>query len=107
MKKGRAYNSGSFLLKVSEERFDNSDEILLNGSFVSSKKVFTTAVDRNTSKRRLKEAFVEAVLELKQENLILKLPSFVFLSKNATIKKSFCDMVEEIRQILLKNYIIR
>ena len=127
MKKGKAYNSGFFLLKVGENR--ENDGLIKNGdvdvvgdvvggvvnigqnnlvgSFLSSKKVFIKAVDRNRTKRRLREAFIKAVKDINNDNLKVSIPCFVILSKKSTIKDGFTDIVKDIKQILLKDYIIR
>ena len=100
MKKGRAYSSGSFLLKTfTEETLSPT----LNGSFIASKKVFVKAVDRNRAKRIMKESFLEAVKEIKVGIL---LPQFVFLAKKDIFKNSFADIVYDIKQFLVKDYII-
>ena len=114
MKKGRAYNSGSFLFKTLETKSEKDGEIQptnLKGSFLASKKVFSKAVDRNRAKRRIKEVFVEAVGELNKETQDRKqatfIPSFVFLTKIEIIKCDFANIVQEIKQILVKDYIIQ
>jgi len=110
MKKGKAYNSGFFLLKILDIPLKMGDKMKKNvifGSFVSSKKVFIRAVDRNRSKRRLREAFLNAVEEIKVNDLEVQIPCFVILSKIDVIKADFKDLVNDMKQILLKNYIIR
>jgi ribonuclease P protein component len=110
MKKGKAYNSGFFLLKTMEEKPEKTGQnnpLLIGGSFISSKKVFIKAVDRNRSKRRLKEAFLEAINSLEKEDLKVSIPCFVVLSKLSSIKADFSDIVYDMKQILLKDYIIR
>lgn len=99
MKKGRAYNSGSFLLKVSDSLNNNG----ITGAFISTKKNFPLAVDRNKTRRILREAFIEAI---KNQNNV-NIPYFVFLSKKETIKIDFASIVEDIKQIIFKNYIIK
>lgn len=106
MKKGKAYNSGFFLFKTLEISLKYPENTVF-GSFISSKKVFIKAVDRNRSKRRLKEAFLTAINELRQESLNVQIPHFVVLSKINAIKADFVDIVYDMKQILLKDYIIR
>lgn len=110
MKKGRAYNSGFFLLKVAEQSVSlppTPPPFKFSGSFVSSKKVFAKAVDRNRTRRRLKESFLRAVDEIQKENQSISIPYFVFISKKDSIKSSFADIVYNIKQIILKDYIIK
>ena len=123
MKKGKAYNSGFFLLKVGEGRGvrglinDNNVGVVgdsiengyndLKGSFLSSKKVYLKAVDRNRTKRILKEAFIKAIKDVNSDNLKVSIPYFVILSNKNTIKEEFADIVKDVKQILLKDYIIR
>jgi ribonuclease P protein component len=109
MKKGKAYNSGFFLLKTLDIPLKMGDEVtksVVFGAFISSKKVFVKAVDRNRAKRRLKEAFLKAVAEIEVNNLEVQIPCFVILSKIDAVKVDFKDVVNDIKQILLKNYII-
>ena len=106
MKKGKAYNSGFFLLKLLPQSSDLSDYKLIKGSFVSSKKVFSKAVDRNKTKRILKEAFIKALLLIEQEKNTIEPFDFVVLSKKETISADFSEIVDLFKQILLKNYII-
>ena len=111
MKKGRAYNSGSFLFKtidINPDIYNETSKTVCNGSFIASKKVFPRAVDRNKSKRRMKEAFVGAVSEIQNTtSLTLLVPPFVFLAKTNIIKEEFVNIVNEIKQILVKDYIIK
>ncbi|MEI6042132.1 MAG: ribonuclease P protein component [bacterium] len=112
MKKGRAYNSGFFLLKVFEKKETGpvvpKDKVnQLEGSFVCSKKVCIKAIDRNKSKRRLREAFVTAIKELGLEDKNTTIPSFVFLSKETSKNAGFGEIVSDIKQILVKEDIIK
>ena len=114
MKKGRAYSSGSFLLKISTEVFflpknDINKDVseVFNGSFIASKKVFIKAVDRNKAKRITKESFLEAVKEIEVDGLRVFLPPFIFLVKKDIFKNNFKDIVYEIKQFLVKDYIIQ
>jgi len=104
IKTGRAYNSGSFVLKtpVRNEELEK-DEFF--GAFIVSKKVFSKAVDRNKAKRRIREAFKEAVKGVKKEKLTPA--SFVFLIKKGVVKTPFAEIVQETKQILVKDYIIK
>jgi len=113
MKKGRAYNSGSFLFKTKEGCLLNNSEtesttnLMFLGAFVSSKKVFKTAVDRNRSRRKIKEAFIKVIKDLLDKKQNLYIPEFVFLTKKTIIKEDFKNIIKEIEQILVKNYIIK
>ncbi len=130
MKKGRAYSSGSFLLKTLCETtvFDNkrqsSAENAERGhiiqittskdgpptffcSFIAPKKIFAKAVDRNKAKRRLKESFFEAIRNIKERDLKISNLQFVFLAKKEIMKDDFTNIIQDIKQILLKDYIIR
>ena len=102
MKDKKAYNSAFFLLKIKEQN-NSTTQKNTEGSFVASTKTFAKAVDRNKAKRRLKEAFLEAV---KESGEIAPLPFFVFLAKKETINANFSKIVEDVKQIFLKNYII-
>jgi ribonuclease P protein component len=117
MKKGRAYSSGSFLLKtlpnteIKETKGAVGAKLIFFCSFIASKKNFIKAVDRNRSKRRIKESFIEAVKEIGEDAfknpLLQPIPQFVFLTKKDSMKNDFIDIVHDIKQILLKDYIIR
>jgi ribonuclease P protein component len=109
MKKGRAYNSGSFLLKISTDgsvlpKFEENN--VFNCSFIASKKVFIKAVDRNKAKRIMKESFLQAIKEIELAGLKVFLPPFIFLAKKDVFKNSFANIVYDIKQFLLKDYII-
>lgn len=112
MKKGKAYNSGFFLLKTLDlKSVPDIDRLRtkqnpFSGSFIASKKVLAKAVDRNKAKRILKESFNEAVKRLKNKGLDICTPHFVFLAKTNTINGIFSNIVDEIEQILVKDYII-
>ncbi len=132
MKKGRAYNSGSFLLKThyetvvfddkkhkntgkttpehkKQEKTDKNKGLELFCTFIASKKVFIKAVDRNRVKRRMKESFLKELTNVEKNGGILKTPTpqFVFLAKKETIRNDFKIIGQEIEQILLKDYIIK
>ena len=110
MKKGRAYSSGSFLLKTLPETVvlnEKNIESTFLCSFIASKKVFAKAVDRNRAKRRLKESFLEALRNIKEENLIGVPYQFVFLAKKEVLNNDFTNLFHDIKQILLKDYIIK
>ena len=103
MKKGRAYNAGSFVFKYLEgENILNNS--LINGSFISTKKNFNKAVDRNKAKRIIKNSFTEAFNSLPDDlkNNFSKF-NFVFLPKNNVDKIVFSELLLEIKQILLNN----
>lgn len=105
IKTGRAYNSGSFVLKTTTPN-KNQGGMGFFGAFIASKKVFPGAVDRNRAKRRVKEAFVVAVNEtIKQKNTI-GLPHFIFLIKKSNETAVFAEIVQDIKQFLAKDYII-
>lgn len=95
MKKGKAYNSGFFLLKT----LKNEEPLKIHTSFIASKKNFIKAVERNRARRIIKEAFTEAFKEV-CGGLSLKnaSPSMVFLAKKEIIKGDFSEIVYSIKQ---------
>lgn len=101
MNKGRVCNSGSFLFKTQSlnKTMQFTD---LNGSVIVSKKKINKAVDRNKIKRVFKSALLSAVESFDSTPLI---PPFVLVIK--TNKNKFSELKEEIRQFILKNYIIK
>jgi len=123
LKKGRAYNSGSFLLKFLDD-LDQKDVIMMEnqtsevslfgGAFIASKKIFPKAVDRNNAKRILRESFRKAVQDIKKNTekaednkKTIILPYFVFLAKKELKQNEFSNIVSDVRQIILKEYIIK
>lgn len=107
----RAYNSSSFLLRVGE----NEDNKPKNIAILASKKNFKTAVLRNTVRRLIKNAINKAILEISDENnqskkLVLaefRRYNLVFSPKKDFQKVVFKELVEEIKQNLIKNAIIK
>lgn len=112
MSHGRAYNSGSFLLKsfnishISSTSLKKEVLELKKGkriAYLASKKAFNTAVLRNKAKRRLKNGLLGASLVIKDEGSELGKNFKVFLEANILIisaKKSiltidFKDLKEE------------
>lgn len=104
MKKGGVCNSGSFLFKthITNNLIEGG---ILRGSFIVSKKKIKKAVDRNKIKRIFKESFLEAFNNLSSVNTTINISPFIVLIK--TNKSKFVHLTEEIRQFLLKNYIIK
>lgn len=108
---GRAYNSSSFLLRVSR----NEDNKPKNIAILASKKSFKTAVTRNKVKRLIKSAINKVVLEVAKEFSVSKKEiktqvnqnNLVFSPKKGFENISFAGLVEEIKQTLIKNGIIR
>lgn len=106
----RAYNSSSFLLRVDENVTNNPRNIAI----LASKKNFKTAVLRNTVRRLIKNALNKAILEIsdtkktnsREIKAQINKNSLVFSPKKGFEKVVFGDLVEEIKQNLIKNGII-
>ncbi|MDQ5912420.1 MAG: Ribonuclease [Patescibacteria group bacterium] len=106
----RAYNSSSFLLRVGE----NMESSPKNIAILASKKNFKTAVLRNTVRRLIKNAVNKVIIEIsdskkttiKEIKALFNRYSLVFSPKKGFEKIVFSDLVEEIKQSLIKNGII-
>lgn len=96
---GRAYNSSSFLLRVSK----NEDKKPRNIAILASKKNFNTAVVRNKVRRLIKNAVRRVVLDSKASTLPYNL---IFSPKKGFENIVFADLVAEIKQIFIKSAII-
>ena len=102
MTQGRAVKSASFLFKFiqnEQEKPVNKDIF----AFLTSKKNFPKAVDRNRARRRGRAALSRA---LKQFKAINKGIYGVFLLNKTVDSISFYDFVAEIQQVLIKNGIL-
>ena len=53
--------------------------------------------------KQMEESFLAIVLE----NQKLLIPQFIFLAKKEVFKKEFAEIVQEMKQFLVKNYIIQ
>lgn len=110
----RAYNSSSFLLRVSK----NEQNIAKNIAILAPKKIFKLAVLRNKVKRRLKNAINKVILDIhvekkdnvddikKSRNFLQKDNILVFSLKKGVDTILFADLVKEIKQSLINNDII-
>ncbi|MBU3668961.1 MAG: ribonuclease P protein component [Candidatus Taylorbacteria bacterium] len=96
---GRAFKSGSFLLKMAQ----NKDGIGKHVAILAPKKQFPTAVMRNKAKRRLKSC-ISACL-----GSVYKLPKgylYVFTVYKGLLDKTFKESKEETELFLTKNGIL-
>jgi ribonuclease P protein component len=107
----RAYNSSSFLLRLDNNLLKNPKNIAI----LASKKNFKTAVLRNKVRRRIKNAINRVILEKDQLNINqtkhetkhqINEYFLVFSPKKGFETVNFADLVEEIKQSLVKNGII-
>lgn len=110
----RAYNSSSFLLRVSK----NEQNIAKNIAILAPKKIFKLAVLRNKVKRKLKNAIYKVILDIqvekkdniddikKSRNSIQKDNILIFSLKKGVETILFADLVMEIKQSLVNNDII-
>jgi ribonuclease P protein component len=90
----RAFKSGSFLLKVS----DNPEGIKRNIAYLASKKVFKTAVSRNKVKRKLRAALIKVYKkELSKKLLVFTIFDTITSKKTIDIEN---DLVEVINKII-------
>lgn len=96
----RAYNSSSFLLYFSKNTKNNPKNIAI----LAPKKSFKTAVLRNKAKRRVRNAIYKIKDDF--QNISLKQYNLIFSLKKGFEKVNFKDLVEEIKQSLVKNVII-
>ncbi len=104
---GRAYNSSSFLLRVSK----NEDNKTKNIAILASKKNFKTAVSRNTVRRLIKNAVNKVISGYDAENKAairasVRSYNLIFSPKKGFENIIFADLVEEIKQIFIKSGII-
>lgn len=117
----RAYNSSSFLLYISKiipsgplSKQDLKVKKARNIAILASKKNFKTAVLRNKVRRMVRNAINKVILELSEKTVDQKAHvkalvgyyNLIFSLKKGFEKLTFADLVEEIRQSLLKNGII-
>ncbi len=93
----RAFKSGSFLLKVSE----NTDGIKRNIAYLVSKKVFKTAVSRNNAKRRIKSALVN-IYKNKDVKSELSKKLLVFTIFDTITDKQISDIEKDLVEVLNK-----
>ncbi len=96
---GRAYRSSSFLLKMAE----NKDKIKRNTSFLTPKKQFKTAVQKNKARRVLKAAILKCFESKKALN---KDFLYVFTLNSSVLNTSFGNLVEEFKIFAAKNDIL-
>ena len=96
---GRAYRSSSFLLKMAE----NKDKIKRNTSFITPKKQFKTAVQRNKARRVLKAAILKCFEGKKALN---KDFLYVFTLNTHILSLPFTQLVEEFKIFSAKNDIL-
>lgn len=102
MTKGRAFPSGSFLLKATKTPV-SVDKKEQSGSFVSflaPKKAFTTAVLRNRARRRAKAAFQKV---LKNGTFPSSISS-IFLLRPQVLHIELNNLVEEMELVIKKMY---
>lgn len=115
MSHGRAYNSGSFLLKsfnishISDIPVKNEIIKLKTNkriAYLASKKVFNTAVSRNKAKRRLKNALYKAILNNTPKNKGLKSlledKILIVSAKKGVLTVDFKELTQEFRSIVGK-----
>ena len=112
MSHGRAYNSGSFLLKsfnishILDTQLKKEVLNLKTGkriAYLASKKVFNTAVLRNKAKRRLKNGLAGAISKVILENPVLnkdlkvlfKDSILIISAKKGVLEDSFKALTEE------------
>lgn len=99
---GRAFKSGSFLLKTSE----NTENVAKNIAFIASKKIFKTAVLRNKVKRKLKAAIVS--VKKKEKGLKLdKSTLFIFTGYESILDRKQADLAVEMENILQKSGMLK
>ncbi len=110
----RAYNSSSFLLRVSK----NEQNTAKNIAILAPKKIFKLAVLRNKVKRRLKNAINKVILDIqvekkdsiddikKSRNSLQKDNILIFSLKKGVDTILFADLVKEVKQSLVNNDII-
>lgn len=96
----RAYKSSSFLLKT----LKNKDNITSKPGYITSKKVFKTAVERNKAKRRLKAA-INTVY--KANNKVFCENKMIFIINRDIFKTKITDLISEIKTIFKKSDIIK
>lgn len=120
----RAYNSSSFLLyysKIEQKPLESSKKRpkktvnrSRNIAILASKKNFKTAVLRNKVRRSVKNAINKVILEISDTKKVgvreikiqIKSYNLIFSLKKGFEKIVFEDLVEEIKQSLVKNAII-
>lgn len=95
---GRAFKSGSFLLKIAK----NNDNLVKNVAILAPKKQFPTAVLRNKAKRRIR-AGIQRFLDGKKTP---KDTLFVFTLYKSLLDISSKTFFEEVQQFFGKNDIL-
>lgn len=100
----RAYNSSSFLLYTSK-KVRNLDNNPKNIAILAPKKTFKTAVVRNKARRWIRSAIQKIAQNIEFKDKIREY-NLIFSLKKQFIGVSFVDIVEEIKQSLVKNGII-
>lgn len=112
----RAYKSSSFLFRWGEkyknddvQKMVKTEKVAKNIAILTPKKYFTTAVDRNKARRRIKAVFVANLKDFLGKNWSKGLKSIeIVITVNQTIKTlKYKDILEESKQVLLKSGIIQ
>ncbi len=96
---GRAYKSGSFLLKMAE----NIDKTERNVSIITSKKQFKTAVSRNKARRLFKAVIIDSLNNRRPLN---KAYLYVFTLNSSVLNMGFNNLAQEFKIFVSKNAIL-
>ena len=96
---GRAYKSGSFLFRV----LKNKDILYSKPGFITPKKVFKTAVERNKARRRVKAALISLI---KPNNKVFLENRMIFMINKEALTVDLPVLVDEIRTMFEKSAII-
>ncbi len=96
---GRAYKSGSFLFKV----LKNKDNLVSKPGFITPKKIFKTAVERNRARRRVKAALNKMI---KPNNKVFLENKMIFMIYKEALRVDFAELTYEIRTVFEKSAII-